>query len=181
MSTPNELLAGLSIMTILSLKHADEAVLTSCITSAGPDKDGRYAGWILTPEGRPVLNTPSRFETGADAMEHLKKVVAACRDFTPMSAASEGGELEKVELFAWVGEDEFKPGEFGLKSGLTPVGWIPLVSVRLDRMNDPELVAQMQTITNKYDKPRRLVRFVYTEMVLEVTPKTDGNIHAATP
>jgi hypothetical protein len=87
----------------------------------------------------------------------------------------------KIELYAWVGEDEFKPGEFGLKSGMTPVGWIPLVAVKRDRMDHPELLRQMQAIANKHGKARRLVRFVYTEVVMEISPgqpvmHTDGGI-----
>jgi len=43
-------------------------------------------------------------------------------------------ELEDVELFAWLGRDEFGSGEIGLKQGVVPAGLIPIVSVKRDKV-----------------------------------------------
>jgi hypothetical protein len=73
--------------------------------------------------------------------------------------------LEKVELYAWVGEDEFGSGEIGLKQGLVPAGCIPLVAVRRDKVE--RLKPQMENQAREYGKRIRLVRFVFAEVISE--------------
>lgn len=74
----NELLAGLSVLTVINLKHCgDEDIV---ITHAGPTENGKYSGWITTPEGRPLINTQDIFDTAGDAEGHMRKIVAAARD-----------------------------------------------------------------------------------------------------
>ncbi len=49
--------------------------------------------------------------------------------------------VEDLDLFAWVGEDEFGSGEIGLKQGLVPAGCIPLVAVTEQKMSQPYIVS----------------------------------------
>lgn len=81
MSEPSELLAGLSRMTVFNIKCAEADVIDKCITSAGPDAKGKFAGWLVTPDGRPLISTPASFDTAALAEEHMRKVVAAARAY----------------------------------------------------------------------------------------------------
>lgn len=77
---PNAILAGLSVITVISLKHSDDADMQ--ITHAGPAENGKYLGWIMTAEGRPFINTQAKFDTPADAEAHMRKVVEAARNWS---------------------------------------------------------------------------------------------------
>ncbi len=70
-------LAGLSVLTLINLKHSEDEYI--CITHGGPTLDGKYAGWITTLEGRPVVNSAPIFETPADAETHMRRIVEAAR------------------------------------------------------------------------------------------------------
>jgi hypothetical protein len=76
-----------------------------------------------------------------------------------------------MELYAWVGEDELGSGEVGLKQALVPAGLIPLVATTRDKMDRPEIVAQLQAQANRYGKPIRLVRFDEQNTVRGIFPK----------
>jgi small ligand-binding sensory domain FIST len=80
------------------------------------------------------------------------------------------GELPPIELFAWVGEDEFGSGEVGIKQALCPAGCIPMVSVSQRKIAEAYIVEQMQEVVRKYRKRRQLVRFVPVEVVREIIP-----------
>ena len=74
------LLAGLSVMTLLSLKHSKDECI--CITHGGPAvSNGKYVGWITTLEGRPVVNTEPIFDNPQDAEAHMHRVVSAARQW----------------------------------------------------------------------------------------------------
>lgn len=73
----NELLAGLSVLTVINLKHCEDEDIV--ITHAGPTENNKYLGWIITPEGRPLINTEDIFDTAEDAEAHMHKIVAAAR------------------------------------------------------------------------------------------------------
>jgi hypothetical protein len=73
-----------------------------------------------------------------------------------------------VELYAWVGEDELGSGEVGLKQGYTWSGIIPLVAVRRDKIDTPDLRAQLGAQAARYGKTIRLVRFQEVETVKEI-------------
>jgi hypothetical protein len=75
--------------------------------------------------------------------------------------------VNDIELFAWVGEDELGSGEIGLKQALCPAGYIPMVSVRKDRMLQPSIVDQLTAQAAQYGKKIRLCRFVFKEVVQE--------------
>ena len=86
-----------------------------------------------------------------------------------MKNASE--RLQDHALYAWVGEDEFGSGRIGLKQGLVPAGYIPLVTMDYDRhkIDRAPLRAAMETQARKYGKKIRLVKFVFAEIVAETT------------
>jgi hypothetical protein len=71
--------------------------------------------------------------------------------------------LKKIELFAWLGEDELGSGVVGLKQGVVPTGIIPMVAVRLDKMEKYWEQAEAQAAT--YGKRIFLCRFEFAEVV----------------
>lgn len=75
--TDTKLLAGLTVSTVLMLKLSDADSLS--ITHAGPTEDGKYIGWIITKEGRPLIHANTTFDSATDAEEHMHKVIAAAR------------------------------------------------------------------------------------------------------
>lgn len=77
--------------------------------------------------------------------------------------------LEDHTLYAWVGEDEFGSGRIGLKQGLVPAGYIPLVTMDYDRhkIERAPLRAAMEAQARTYGKKIRLVKFVFAEVVAE--------------
>ena len=74
----SELLAGLSVMTVINLKHSGDEYMI--YTSSGPH-EGKYSGWILTKEGRPIINSQPTHANREAAIAHMKSVVAACRSW----------------------------------------------------------------------------------------------------
>jgi hypothetical protein len=52
--------------------------------------------------------------------------------------------MGRLELFAWVGEDELGSGEIGLKQAHAPAGLIPMVAIRRDKVEKfyPQFEAQ---------------------------------------
>lgn len=71
------LLAGLSFLTVINLKHSEDEYLN--YTHAGPAKNGKYLGWITTREGRPIINSEPMHDTPEAAVAHMRSVVVACR------------------------------------------------------------------------------------------------------
>jgi len=72
------ILAGLSWMTVMNLKWSEEGCYH--IKTSGPDSNGKFTGWILTLEGRPVVNT-SPFDTAEDATNHIHAVIKAAKAY----------------------------------------------------------------------------------------------------
>jgi hypothetical protein len=70
-----------------------------------------------------------------------------------------------VELFAWVGEDELGSGELGLKQAHTPVGLIPLVAIRRDKVE--KFYPQLEAQAKRFGKRIYLVKFQAVEIVRE--------------
>jgi hypothetical protein len=75
--------------------------------------------------------------------------------------------IENLELYAWVGEDEFGSGEIGIKQGIVPAGCIPLVAI--DRGKIECLWPQLNYQARTYGKRIRLCRFRFVEVVRETT------------
>lgn len=91
--TSPEILAGMTYGTLLTIKHSDDEYLQ--VTYAGPmdhledgdPKKGKYAGWITVPPyGRGLIETPPCFDTAEEAMEHMRDIIKAAREFDPANA-----------------------------------------------------------------------------------------------
>ena len=76
---------------------------------------------------------------------------------------------EEVELYAWIGADDnildARTGEIGLKQAYCPAGMIPMVAVRRDKMEQPYIVKQMESVTEMTGVPRVLARFKFAGVV----------------
>lgn len=75
------------------------------------------------------------------------------------------------EAWAWIGEDEFRPGEIGFKQGVVPAGNIPLVAVERSKVDRPYLHNQLQAQVSRWGKPARLVRLVLAEEAAVILPR----------
>lgn len=78
--------------------------------------------------------------------------------------------VEKMKLWAWVGEDELGSGEVGLKQGLCPAGFIPLVACVPGKMNQEYILTQMRAQSQVGGKVIRLVRFTFEEVLVTFEP-----------
>ena len=67
--------------------------------------------------------------------------------------------LGAVELFAWVGEDELGSGIIGLKQARVPAGMIPIVATTREKVDQPYIREQLQTMVDQFGKTHFLVRF----------------------
>jgi hypothetical protein len=72
--------------------------------------------------------------------------------------------LKGIELFAWIGEDEFGSGAIGIKQGLVPAGYIPLVATAEEKMNRNILRVAMSLQAANYGKKIYLCRFIFSEV-----------------
>jgi hypothetical protein len=86
-------------------------------------------------------------------------------------AAQHPPDRPSLELFAWVGEDEFGSGRVGLKQGLTRAGLHPLVVVDYDRHKIDRMRATLQQQADRYGRTIRFARFTFVEDVLTLTPR----------
>lgn len=75
---------------------------------------------------------------------------------------------ERMQLYAWVGEDELGSGQMGIKQGVVPAGCVPLVSIDPDKLL--KLRGQLQEQANRYGKTIRLCRYKFVEEVIKVEP-----------
>lgn len=88
-------------------------------------------------------------------------------------------ELERVlglGLWAWVGQDdgpEPRTGELGLKQGIVPAGYIPLVAVKQEKITTDHIKRQMEALAQSTGVRRYLVRFK-VEAVEEVIEPSSG-------
>jgi hypothetical protein len=80
-----------------------------------------------------------------------------------------------MTLWAWIGEDELGSGEVGLKQARVPAGMIALVSLHREKLDRPEVRAQLQAQADQWGKTIRLARFELTEDgVVELRPRPRG-------
>lgn len=77
----------------------------------------------------------------------------------------------KLDLFAWIGEDEFGSGRVGLKQGVTLAGIVPLVVMEYDRAKIDRMRDQLQLQADHYGKTIRLARFTFVEDVITLVPR----------
>lgn len=73
--------------------------------------------------------------------------------------------LARVELFAYLGEDEFGSKEIGLKQARVPAGVIPMVAVNRDKME--KHFAQLEAQAAAFGKRIYLCRFQLVEVLRE--------------
>lgn len=78
-----------------------------------------------------------------------------------------------MEILAWVGPDE-KDGSRGIKSGVTPVGWIPLAfkGEHLSKAQREELRIGLRALASHYGNRIQLVRFTYAEVIETIEPES---------
>jgi hypothetical protein len=81
--------------------------------------------------------------------------------------------LQAVELFAWLGEDEYGSGEIGLKQALVPAGCIPLVAVDPTKVNRTQLVGAMREQAAAFGRKIYLCRYRLEE-VIYATPEGEA-------
>jgi hypothetical protein len=72
------MLAGLTNGTVLVIKGSGPGDLT--VTSGGPDDKGKYAGWIVMPNGRPLVSSRPAFDSKEAAECHMRLVIEAARE-----------------------------------------------------------------------------------------------------
>jgi hypothetical protein len=80
--------------------------------------------------------------------------------------------IPPLKLYAWVGEDDVgDTGRFGLKQGVVPAGYIPLVAMdyHLDRLARSEVTTQMEVFAENTGKKRYLVEFQFTGHIVKET------------
>ena len=74
-----------------------------------------------------------------------------------------------MEIFAWIGEDELGSGEVGIKAGMVPAGFVPLVAKDQHKMEP--LQQQLQQQANQYGKTIRLCRYTFVEEIITLEPE----------
>lgn len=81
-------------------------------------------------------------------------------------------DVENLELFAWVGEDEFGSGKIGIKQALVPAGMIPMVAIEQSKMDQDYIRNGMDIQGKTYGKKILLCRFKFDGIVREVGQST---------
>lgn len=80
-----------------------------------------------------------------------------------------------MEMFAYIGMEEIagRPQRVGIKQGMVPAGFIPLVVMDYDRakLMREDVVKQLQAQANKFGQSIRLARFTYIDDVLTLHPQ----------
>lgn len=76
--------------------------------------------------------------------------------------------LNEIELYAWLGEDERGSGEIGLKQAMCPAGCIPMVAVKLPKMQQDYIRKQLDSQGKAFGKCITLCRFKFDDVVEEV-------------
>jgi hypothetical protein len=73
--------------------------------------------------------------------------------------------LDDLELYAWIGDDEFSSDGLSIKRALAPTGCVPLVALRRDKVEQmkPRMEAEARLMGRKI----HLVRFVPAEVVAQ--------------
>jgi hypothetical protein len=85
----------------------------------------------------------------------------------PREVETEYREVLAMDLFAWVGPDEF---EIGLKQGVLPVGLVPLVAINRNNIDRELLHAQLRAQAALGGRTIYLVRFRAAEIIQRIEP-----------
>lgn len=78
--------------------------------------------------------------------------------------------IKNMELYAWIGQDDQpdrtqRTGEWGIKQGLCPAGYIPIVAVKRGKVEP--FAERFEAQASAMGKKIRLVRFAYAEVIYE--------------
>lgn len=73
--------------------------------------------------------------------------------------------ITDIELYAWIGEDEFGSGKIGLKQGIVPAGHIPIVVMDYDLHKIAKSWPQAEAQAKQSGKRIYLCRFTLAEIV----------------
>jgi hypothetical protein len=83
-------------------------------------------------------------------------------------------DVSKVELYAWVGEDELaNDGKLVLKQTKTPGGSIPLVATNEAQLLGNKVPQSLQLQATIFNKPVMLCRFVFAEELVVLKPRVE--------
>ena len=63
---------SISNLTALTIYNRDDLIYSH----AGPAENGKYSGWVSYPDGRPLLNTESVFDSAELAEKHMTDLQA---------------------------------------------------------------------------------------------------------
>jgi hypothetical protein len=74
-------------------------------------------------------------------------------------------EVTGLELYAWVGRDEYGSGVFGLKQALVPAGMIPMVAIDQGKLDQYWEAAE--AMAKEFGQRVYLVRLTFAEVVRE--------------
>lgn len=72
-------------------------------------------------------------------------------------------ELDGMELYAWIGDDELAEHGLTIKRILAPTGCIPLVALRREKAE--AMKAKMEAEARLYGRKVHLAKFVLSEIV----------------
>lgn len=93
--------------------------------------------------------------------------------FSDLHRCDERERIRRMQLVAWLGEDEYGSGKIGLKQGLTPAGLIPLAAILEHRDRMDNLKRQLERQAKGSGKRIYLVRFEAVE-ILDATGSGGG-------
>lgn len=82
-----------------------------------------------------------------------------------MKMADTPKEVQELELYAWIGRDEYGSGVFGLKQGNVPAGTIPMVSIDQEKLDKYWQHAERQATI--FGQRIYLVKLAFVEVVRE--------------
>jgi hypothetical protein len=87
---------GISVLTALTIQSRD----VRC-EAAGPDQNGKWAGWIMLDVDRwhPLLNSEPIYDNAQDARTAMEKVVKEIRETeveNPLDSMPEGSMVKKI-------------------------------------------------------------------------------------
>lgn len=72
-------------------------------------------------------------------------------------------EVQKFEVYAWVGRDELGTGVFGLKQGIVPAGTIPMVSLSREKLE--KYWSQAEAQAQHFGQRIYLVKMAFSEVI----------------
>lgn len=83
---------------------------------------------------------------------------------------------DDVQLYAWIGEDE--TGTLGIKALLTDLGFMPMVVIKRETLEKPQVREQVKAIAAQLGKTMYFMRFTAAE-ILDIEGGLLGDIKAA--